>query len=47
VLREVMIGLYKHELRAPELAALSGLLLVMGAFRIAAVQFSPERRVTL
>lgn len=47
VLREVMIGLYKHELRAPELAALSGLLLVMGAFRIAAVRFSPEGKVTL
>jgi uncharacterized membrane protein (DUF373 family) len=47
VLREVMIGLYKHELHAPELAALSLLLLVMGAFRIAAVRFSPERKVTL
>ena len=47
VLREVMIGLYKHELHAAELAALSGLLLVMGALRIAAVRFSPERKVTL
>lgn len=45
VLREVMIGLYKHELHAAELAALSLLLLVMGAFRIAAVRFSPERRI--
>jgi uncharacterized membrane protein (DUF373 family) len=43
VLREVMIGLYKHELHAAEIAALSGLLLVMGAFRIAAVRFSPAR----
>jgi len=45
VLREVMIGLYRHEIHAPEIAALSGLLLVMGAVRIAAVRFSPERRV--
>jgi uncharacterized membrane protein (DUF373 family) len=43
VLREVMIGLYKHELRAPEMAALASLLFVMGAFRIAAVRFSPRR----
>ncbi len=47
VLREVMIGLYKHELHAADLAALAGLLLVMGGFRIAAVRFSPERKVTL
>ncbi len=42
VLREVMIGLYKRELHAPELAALALLLLVMGAFRISAVRFSPR-----
>jgi uncharacterized membrane protein (DUF373 family) len=41
VLREVMIGLYQHELHAAELAALAGLLAVMGAFRIAAVRFPP------
>jgi len=46
VLREVMIGLYRHDLHAPEIAALSALLLVMGAVRIAAVRFSPERRIT-
>ena len=45
VLREVMIGLYRHDLHAPELAALSVLLLVIGAVRIAAVRFSPERRI--
>jgi len=45
VLREVMIGLYRHDLHAPEVAALSLLLLVMGAVRIAAVRFSPERRI--
>ncbi len=44
VLREVMIGLYKRELRAPELAALAVLLLVMGAFRIAAIRLAPGRR---
>ncbi len=45
ILREVMIGLYRREMRAPEIAALAALLLVMGAVRIAAVRFSPERRV--
>ncbi len=44
VLREVMIGLYKRELHAPEIAALAALLLVMGAVRIAAVRFSPPER---
>ncbi len=47
VLREVMIGLYKHEMHAPEIAALAGMLLVIGAVRIAAVRFSPERKVSL
>ncbi len=45
VLREVMIGLYRREMRAAEIAALSSMLLVMGAVRIAAVRFSPERRI--
>lgn len=45
VLREVMIGLYRHDMHAPEIAALAGLLLVLGAVRIAAVRFSPERRI--
>ena len=44
VLREVMIGLYKREMRAAELAALAAMLLVMGAVRIAAVRFSPPER---
>ncbi len=47
VLREVMIGLYRHEMRAAEIAALSGMLLVMGAVRIAAVRFSPPERRTI
>jgi len=42
VLREIMIGLYKHSIGAAEVAALAALLLVMGAFRIAAVRFSPR-----
>jgi len=44
--REVMIGLYKHALGAGEIAALAALLLVLGAFRIAAVVFSPPERPT-
>jgi uncharacterized membrane protein (DUF373 family) len=44
VLREVMIGLYAHEMHAAEIAALAGLLLVMGAVRIAAVRFPPPER---
>jgi uncharacterized membrane protein (DUF373 family) len=42
VVREVMIGLYKHALGAGEIAALAALLLVLGAFRISAVVFSPQ-----
>ncbi len=45
VLREAMIGLYKHAFHASETAALALLLLVLGALRIAAVRFSPERRI--
>jgi uncharacterized membrane protein (DUF373 family) len=44
VLREVMIGLYRHQMHAPELAAIALLLLVLGAVRIAVVRFSRERR---
>jgi uncharacterized membrane protein (DUF373 family) len=45
VVREVMIGLYRHELHAPEIASLGLLLLVVGAVRIAAVRFSPARGI--
>ncbi len=41
VLREIMIGLFKRSLGAGEVAALAALLLVMGAFRVVAVRFSP------
>ncbi len=47
VLREVMIGLYKHEMHAAETASLALMLLVMGALRIAAVRFSPPERRTI
>ncbi len=43
VLREVMIGLYRHALQPPDTGALALLLLVLGALRIAAVRFSPAR----
>jgi uncharacterized membrane protein (DUF373 family) len=43
VVREVMIGLYKHAFGAGEVAALAVLLLVLGAFRIATVVFVGER----
>jgi uncharacterized membrane protein (DUF373 family) len=45
VLREVMIGLYRHAMQPAETGALALLLLVLGALRIAAVRFSPERRI--
>ncbi len=41
LLREVMIGLYKHTLDGGQLAGLAGLLAVLGAFRVAAVRFPP------
>lgn len=47
VLREVMIGLYKREMLASQIAALAALLLVLGAVRIAAVRFSPPERRTI
>jgi uncharacterized membrane protein (DUF373 family) len=42
VLREVMIGLYRHALGAAEIAALAALLVALGALRIAAMRFSPH-----
>jgi uncharacterized membrane protein (DUF373 family) len=47
VLREVMIGLYAHQMHAAEIAALAGMLLAVGAVRIAAVRFSPPERRTI
>ncbi len=37
VLREVMINLFKHQLEATDIFALSALLLVLGAIRIASI----------
>ncbi len=42
LLREVMIGVYRRTLDGIQLIALSALLLVLGAFRVAAVRFPPE-----
>ena len=42
LLREVMIGVYRHVLDAGQLGAIAALLLVLGALRIAAVRFPPE-----
>jgi uncharacterized membrane protein (DUF373 family) len=42
LLREVMIGVYRRSLDGGQLGAIAALLLVLGAFRIAAVRFPPE-----
>lgn len=41
LVREVMIGLYRHVLDAADVAALAVLLLVLGAVRMSTVRFSP------
>lgn len=42
LLREVMIGLYKHSLDGGQIAGIAVLLLVLGAFRVAAVRYPPQ-----
>jgi len=42
LVREVMIGLYKHALAAADVAALAVLLLVLGAVRLSTVRWSPD-----
>lgn len=42
LLREVMIGVYRHAFDGARLAAIAALLAVLGAFRVAAVRFPPE-----
>lgn len=42
LLREAMIGIYRHALTAGEVAALAGLLAVVGAFRVGAARLLPE-----
>ena len=43
VLREIMIGLYQHNLESGMIIALSVLILVIGGLRTLAVVFSPEK----
>ena len=42
LLREVMIGLYRHTMDGALLAGVAALLAVLGAFRVVAVRFPPE-----
>jgi uncharacterized membrane protein (DUF373 family) len=43
VLREIMVGLYQHNLEAGMIMALAALILVIGGIRTLAVVFSPEK----
>jgi len=43
VLREIMIGLYEHNLESGMIMALATLILVIGILRTLAVVFSPEK----
>ena len=43
VLREIMIGLYKHSLAYMEIIALAVLILIIGSIRTLAIIFSPEK----
>ncbi len=43
VLREIMIGLYEHKLKAGMIMVLAALILVIGSIRTLAVIFSPEK----
>jgi uncharacterized membrane protein (DUF373 family) len=43
VLREIMIGLYRHSLIYMEIIALAVLILIIGGIRTLAIIFSPEK----
>lgn len=43
VLREIMIGLYRHALEPGMIVALAALILVLGGLRTLAVIYSPEK----
>ena len=43
VLREIMIGLYQHNLGSGMIISLAALILVIGSLRTLAVVFSPEK----
>ena len=45
VLREIMIGLFRHAMEARMIGVLAALILVLGAVRTLAVVFSPEKGV--
>lgn len=42
ILREIMIGIYQHKIRAFEIGALAALILVIGCIRTLAIMYSPE-----
>jgi uncharacterized membrane protein (DUF373 family) len=43
VLREIMVGLYRHSLEPGMILSLAALILVLGGIRTLAVVFSPEK----
>ncbi|OGW34780.1 MAG: hypothetical protein A2010_01195 [Nitrospirae bacterium GWD2_57_9] len=45
VIREIMIGLYEHNLETAMIIALAALILVIGILRTLAVVFSPEKHL--
>ncbi len=42
VLREVMVGLYRHNIEYPTTLAMTGFLLVAGIIRTMAIKYSPD-----
>jgi uncharacterized membrane protein (DUF373 family) len=43
ILREIMVGIYQHQMEAFEIISLSALLLVIGIIRTLAIVHSPKR----
>lgn len=43
ILREIMVGIYKHNIGAIEIGALAVLLLVVGGVRTLAIVYSPDK----
>jgi len=43
VLREIMIGLYRHSLAPREIFSLAALIMVIGGIRTMAIRYSPEK----
>lgn len=44
ILRELMIGIYRHSFASTEIGAMSILLLVIGIVRTLAITYSPEKK---